>query len=264
MADENINSSEVGTDATVNSPAQETDAEQTSEETQTSEKSEKTEIPESEAEEKIDWQKRYLDTQTELTKTKQQIADFGKTEAQRTTAQDYQKFQEEQKKRLDVGTYMTQYKNQDGSPDVAGGLNAWMQAREDNISQTMHRMLGPVSSQSQYLQWSVSKILKKVAPEVVKEQMELEKKIKGLYEEMPALINAPDSLNMAEQIIFSKMGKKDKEKMQKDLTKQIKKSVEQQQGVSISPSKAPTKKQLSAAEAWHQKIIESGRQKTVL
>lgn len=235
MADEdkNINSSEEGTGEVANSPNQETDEKQTSEETQTSNE---TETPGAEAEEKeeIDWQKRAKDTQAELTRTKQQVADFGKTEIERTREQDFQKYQQEQKKRLDVGTYMSQYKD-----NPSEGLNAWMQVREDNISQNMSRMIGPVSSQTQYLQWSLSKILKKIAPEAVEEQLELEKKIKGLYEEMPALKSAPDSLNMAEQIIFSKMGKKDRETMQKDLTKQIKKTIEQKQGVSISPSKAP-------------------------
>ena len=257
MADENINSSEKGTDEVVNSPNQETDEKQTSEETQTSEK---TETPESEAEEKVNWEKRYQDTKSELTKTQQRVIDFGKTETERTRAQDYQKFQEEQKKRLDVGTYMSQYKD-----NPTEGLNAWMQAREDNINQRVHGMLGPVSSQTQYLQWSVAKILKKIAPEVVEEQMKLEKKIKGLYEEMPALINAPDSLNMAEQIIFSKMGKKEKEAMQKDLTKQIKKSVQQQQGVSISPTKAPTKSGPTTKEDKYKAyLLGKGQHSTVL
>ena len=262
MVEENINSSDTGTDPTVNSPAKETDAEQSSEETQTSEETKET--PESEAEEQIDWQKRAKDTQAELTKTKQQIADFGKTESERTKAQDFQKYQDEQKKRLDIGTYMIQYKNPDGTPDVAGGLNAWMQAREDSINQKVQGMVGPVSNQTQYLQWSTRKMLKEINPQAYEKQMNLEKKIKGLYEEMPALKNAPNSITLAEQIILSKTSKKDRDTLVKDAIKQGKKSAQQEQGVSISPSKAPTKKVTTAAEDYHRSIIEAGRQKTVL
>jgi len=255
MIEENINSSAEGTDSIVNSPTQETDAEQTSEKTQTSE----TETPESEVAEEINWQKRYQDTQAELTKTKQLVSQFDKTEMQKLKEQDFQKYQEEQKKRLDVGTYMSQYKD-----NPSKGLNAWMKAREDNISQNVYKMLGPTASQTQYLSWSLSKILKKIAPEIVEEQMNLEKKIKGLYEEMPALRNTPDSMNLAEQIILSKMSKKDRDIMQKDLTKQIKKSVQQQQGVSISPSKAPTKQNVSKENAYKEYIISAGRKTTKL
>jgi len=260
--DENVDTSTVeGTSEVADTPSQETNVNQSSE-AQDSAKKQDTQATESE--ENVNWEERAKYFQAEKDRLQQQIKDFGKTEIDRARQQDYQKFQEEQKQRLNVGTYMTQYKNPDGTPDVAGGLNAWMQAREDNINQRVQGMIGPVSNQTQYLQWSLSRMLKKIDPEGYKEQMNLEKKIKGLYDEMPALRTVPNSITLAEQIILSKASKKDRDTLVKDAIKQGKKSAQQEQGVSISPSKAPTKKQLSAAETWHQQIIESGRQKTVL
>ena len=263
MANENINSSAEGTDTTVNSPTTETDEEQTSEETQNSETKE---TPEAEAEEKIDWQKRYLDTQTALTKATQQISDFGKTATESARTQDWQKFQDEQKQRLDVGTYMKKYTDADGKPtDVGGALNEWMQAREDNINQRVQSMIGPVSNQAQYLQWSLGKMLKEVNPQAYEKQMSLEKKIKGLYEEMPALKNAPDSISLAEQIILSKSSKKDRDTLVKDAIKQGKKSAQQQQGVSISPTNAPIKSGPTTKEDKYKAyLLGKGTHSTVL
>lgn len=266
MAEENVDTS-LGeeTGQTTDTSSQETDVKQDSEQAQDSAQAGH---PETESEEKeVNWEKRYRDLQADRDKLKERVSEFDKGETEKLKQQDYQKYQEEQQKRLDFGTYMEQFKDSEGKPQVRESLNAWMQAREDNITRNMYGMVKPATEQMQYLGWSLTKMLKKIAPEAVEEQMELEKKMKGVFEEMPSLRYTPDSLKLAEQIIFSKMSKKDREKMEKDLTKQIKKSVEQKQGVSIPSSKTPPKKDasnVSKEDAYKEYIVGSGRPTTKL
>jgi len=261
MAEENVDTSTEGTSEVADTSSKETDVNQSSE-VQDSVETQDTQT--TEPEESVDWKKRYTDLQADRDRLQQRLGDSSRTEMQKTREQNLYKNREEEKKRLDVGTYMEKHKKPDGTVDVAGGLNAWAQAREDSSSRNLDSKLGPITSQTQYLAWSTAKILKQIAPDIMEKQMQHEKEIKKVLQEVPALRQFPNRLDQAEKIVLSKMSEKDRNSMQKDLTKQIKKSVQQQQGISIPSSKAPTKKDKTWADAYHQQIIEAGRQKTVL
>lgn len=209
----------------------------------------------------VDWKKRYQDIQTELTKLQQWKVGMEKEKTGRMTQEEARKFEEESKKRLDVGTYLEQFKE-----NPHQGLNEWASAREQSTMQSVYSTIGPIASQTQLTQWRLMKILQEIAPEVMEKHLEKEKAMKKVLGDVPALYNFPNYLDQAEKMALSNVSQKDLKQLEQKLEKDVRKSIEQQTGKSIPASKAPLKekKELTKEEAWKERAIELGKRSTKL
>jgi len=207
----------------------------------------------------IDWEKRFKDAQSELTKVQQRVAEIEKTRTAGDQQKDWQKVEEERQKRLDVGAYMERYKE-----NPAQGLNEWMNAQKQDFNQGVYNMVGPINSHVQLNAWRVMKMLKEIAPEVVEKHLQTEEAMKKVLNEVPALINFPDYLDQAEKMVRTKTGSKDLKKLEKELEQKIRKSIDQQSGKSIPATKAPSKQSRTKEERYKDYVIGKGRRSTIL
>jgi len=205
------------------------------------------------------WKQRYTDLQGQMTKVSQELSEVKKGQEQKLQSEDRKKFEEESKKKLDVGTYMEQYKD-----NPTQGLNEWANAREQNTMRSVYSMIGPATSQSQLTLWRTMKILKEIAPELVEKHLEKEKAIKKVLNDVPALYNYPDYLDQAEKMVLSKVSGKDLKQLEQKLEKDIKKSIEQQTGKSIPASKAPLKDKSTKESRYKGYIMKHSKRRMVL
>lgn len=259
MAEETLNTSEEETGQQTNTSTEETQESEGSGEGTAEEQHVEAGVGEETEETSVNWQKRYQDLQAETTRLQQKVAEVDKTKQQQTTQQDWQKYQEERNKRLDVGSYMEKFKE-----NPAQGLNEWAKAREAEMSRSLHGMVGPITSQTQLTGWRLMKILNEVAPEVVEKHLEKEKAIKKVLNEVPALYNYPDYLDQAEKMVLAGAKGKDLKKMQTDIEKKVKKSMEQRSGTSIPATKAPGGAAKTKEERYKDYIVGKGRRSTIL
>lgn len=245
-------------DSTLEHPTEGTDTPKTSSEEDSDQTTEHPGTEEGD-ETSVDWQKRYRDLQAETVRVQQEVAEFKKGSQTQATQQDWKKYQEERQKRLDVGTYMEQFKE-----NPSEGLNQWARAREGELTRSVQGMIGGIGNQTQLNTYRLMKILSEIAPEVVEKHLEKEKAMKKVLDEVPALYNFPNYLEQAEKMALAGMKGKDLKEMQKDMEKKIKKSMEQKSGVSIPTTKAPGKGTKTKEERYKDYVIGKGRRSTIL